>query len=320
MNLEDKKKVLESVLTTIDDEKIISKIKALLEVEVEPVKALGFYLKNYRRQVIDVEIRRDYRNSIKTGLSDFDKLTGGWKNGSLNIVAAHKGMGLQAFLITILGNTAIINEQEVAIFGLNNSAEFFTNRIIASESGISSRILDLKALEKHEILHLDKKIEHLLDAPIFIDDTFSLTVTGLKNKIKQLIEEKDIKIAMIENLEKIDSKRELVIKDLNRLAMELQIPIVAWYELPTNWLERFDFNYKPSYTSFTKKYTDIAFHDYVETLTLIYRREYYGLTEWEDNTSCEGQAELICYGKTFESKNIRIRFISHLKKFMDLHQ
>ena len=317
MNIEDKKKVLESVLMTIDDEKIISEVKALLEVEAEQVRALGYYLTNYRRQVVDVKTLKDSRNAVKTGLSDFDNYTGGWKNGSLNIVAAHTGMGLRTFLITILGNTAIINKQEIAVFGLNNSAEFFTSRIIASGSGISSAKLDLKALEKHEIVQLDKKLDPLFEAPVFIDDAVSLTITGLKNKIKHLIEEKNLKIAVIENLEKIDGKRELVLKDLNRLAMELQIPIVAFYKLPANWVERFDSNYKPAYTEFTKKYTHIAFHDYVETLTLIYRREYYGLTEWEDNTSCEGQAELICYGESFESKNIRIRFIPHLAKFMD---
>ena len=319
MNLEDKKKVLEGVLSTIDDEKIISEIKALLKVEAEYVCALSYFLKNYRRQVVDVVVLRDSHNAIKTGLRDFDNYTGGWKIGSLNIVAAHKGMGLRAFLITILGNTAIINKQEVAIFGLNNSAEFFTSRIIASESGISPGKLDLKALEKHEIVQLDKILDPLFDAPVFIDDAVSLTITGLKNKIKHLIEEKNLKIAMIENLEKIDGKRELVLKDLNRLAMELQIPIVAFYKLPPNWVERFDLNYKPSYLRFTKKYTHIAFHDYVETLTLIYRREYYGFSEWEVNTSCEGQAELICYGKSFESQNIRLKFIPHLGKFMDLY-
>jgi len=290
-----------------------------LEVEPEPVKSLNYYLKNYRKQVVDIEIRNDSLNDIKSGLSDFDNHTSGWKNGTLNIVAAHKGNGLRAFLITILGNMAVKNKQEVAIFGLNSTPECFTNRILASETAISSKKLESKTLEKHEIVQLDKKIAPLYDVPIFIDDAVPLTVTRLKNKIKQLIEEKNVKIVLIENLEKIIGKRELVIKDLNRIALELQIPIVAFYELTTTWVERISPNFKPCYTAFTKKYTDIAFHDYLETITLIYRREYYGFTEWEDNTSCEGQAELISYGKSFETKNIRIKFISHLAKFITLN-
>jgi len=318
MKLEDKKKVLESILTTIDDETIISEMMALLEVEPEPIKSLNYYLKNYRKQVVDIKISNVSLNPIKSGLSDFDNYTGGWKDGTLNIVAAHKGNGLRAFLITILGNMAIKNKQEVALFALNSTPECFTNRILASETAISSKKLESKTLEKHEIIQLDKKIAPLLDAPIFIDDTVPLTVTRLKNKIKQLIEEKDVKIVLIENLEKIVGKRELVIKDLNNVAMELQIPIIAFYKLTATWVERIGPNYKPSYTAFTKKYTDIAFHDDIETLTLIYRREYYGFDEWEDNAPCEGQAELICYGKSFESKNIHIKFISHLAKFRNL--
>ncbi|MBI9041951.1 DnaB-like helicase C-terminal domain-containing protein [Lutibacter sp.] len=318
MTQADKNVVFESIVATIDDERLISEMKILLEVEPEPIKSLNYYLKNYRKQLVEDEMSNDSFKAINTGLSDFDNHTGGWKMGTLNIVAAHKGNGLRAFLISILDNIAIKNKQEVAVFGLISLPENFINHIIASETAISVCKIHSKLLEKHEIVQLDKKIDQIIYAPIFIDGNVPLTVIHLKNKIKQLIKNNNLKIALIENLEAIAGKRELVLKDLNNLAEELQIPIVAFYELPTNWIERLDLNYKPSYTRFKKKYSDIAFHDDLETLTLIYRREYYGLTKWEDNTSCEGQAELICYGKSFETKNIRIKFIAHLAKFVDL--
>ena len=146
---------------------------------------------------------------------------------------------------------AIENKQEVAIFGLNSTPECFTNYILASETAISSKKLESKTLEKHEIVQLDKKISPIIDAPIFIDDTVPLSVIHLKNKIKQFIKDNSLKIVFIENLEKIVGKRELVIKDLNRLALELQIPIIAFYKLTATWVERIGPNFKPCYTGLT---------------------------------------------------------------------
>lgn len=319
MNLESKKAVLESAIASIADEEIINELKEFLNIECNKIQPINYYLKNYCNKIVkDKPIANENKNSIKSGLTIFDNLTGGFKTGTLNVVVARKGMGLRAFLISILNNIAITNKQSVVVFSLNNTAKIFTNYIIASETGVVFKKLNENALEKHEIEHLNLNIKPLINAPIFIDDSNPLTVIGIKHRVMQLLKGEQISIVMIDNLEKIIGKRELVIKELNELAIELQIPIITMYELQLNLAAKMKFNYKPTYGDFIRKYTSIGFHNFIETLIFIYRPEFYNLTEWDDKTSCENQAELICYGKDFENKNVRVKFIGNVQRFVDL--
>ncbi|PIX13073.1 MAG: replicative DNA helicase, partial [Flavobacteriaceae bacterium CG_4_8_14_3_um_filter_31_8] len=55
----------------------------------------------------------------------------------------------------------------------------------------------------------------------------------------------------------------------------------------------------------------------------IFRPEYYGLTEWDDEerTPCEGQGEfIIAKHRNGGLDNIRLKFTGHLAKFSDLEE
>ena len=318
MKLQDKERILQSVLSTIDDEKLIKKVEALLGVKNFEINDFEYYLKKIGVNVEKGKCSVNSYKFLKSGLREFDRHTSGWKIGSLNIVAAHNGMGISAFLLTIIRNTAVLNNQGIAMFSFDQSSVNYANRIIASETGISSLKLNEKKLEEHEFIHLESKVTPLIEAPIFIDDSFPLTVICVKNKIRKLIKKKGIKLVLIDSLEQIIGQKEQVLEDLNHLARDLKIPIVVVYALPLSWVDGLSTAKRPSSMSFLKKFSRVCYDDFIETLTFIYRPEYYGITKWEDNTSCEGQVELICYGDNFSKKEIRLKYVGHLARFMDL--
>jgi replicative DNA helicase len=320
MKLEDKKRILQSVVSTIDDEKFIKKTEFLLGVKESKINTFDYYLKNLGASLKTENSEGKGSGFIKSGLRDYDHYIGGWKVGSLNVIAGHTGMGLSAFLITTTNNIATSTNQGVAVFSLMNSSEHIANRIVSSTTGMTlNELKNIKIKKPLETTYLNNKIQGLFGAPIFIDDSSSLTVISLKNRIRKLIKEENIKIVLLDGLEKIIGERQQIIKNLKSVAKELNIPIVAFYVLPSIWIDSLRLTQRPESKSFMKKYTIISMKDSIETLTFIYRPEYYGISEWEDGSSCAGQAELICYEDNFVKKDIRLKFIGHLSKFCDLN-
>jgi len=267
-------------------------------------------------------------SGIPSGFAKLDNLTSGWQPSDLVILAARPGMGKTAFVMSMAKNMAIDFEIPVAIFSLEMSSVQLITRMISSETGISSGKLKKGDLEPHEWEQLNVKVKKLSDAPIFIDDTPSLSIFDLRAKARRLASQHGIKIVIIDYLQlmtagnsKGGGNREqeisMISRNLKALAKELEIPVIALSQL-SRAVETRGGSKRPLLSDLRESG---AIEQDADIVSFIFRPEYYGQTEWDDDehTPCEGQGEIIvAKHRNGGLENIRLKFTGHLALFSDL--
>ena len=268
-------------------------------------------------------------SGVATGFTRLDELTSGWQPSDLVILAARPGMGKTAFVMSMAKNMAIDFDTPVAIFSLEMSSVQLITRMISSETGIPSGKLRKGNLEPHEWEQLNVKVKNLSNAPIFIDDTPSLSIFDLRAKARRLASQHGIKIIIIDYLQlmtagtaqKGGGNREqeisMISRNLKALAKELEIPVIALSQL-SRAVETRGGNKRPLLSDLRESG---AIEQDADIVSFIYRPEYYGLTEWDDEerTPCEGQAEfIVAKHRNGGLESIKLKFTGHLAQFSNL--
>ena len=128
-------------------------------------------------------------------------MTSGWQNSDLIIIAARPAMGKTAFVLSMAKNIAVDFRNPVALFSLEMSNVQLVNRLISNVCEIESGKIKSGQLAGHEWQQLDYKLKNLLDAPLYVDDTPSLSVFELRTKARRLVREHGVKIIIIDYLQ-----------------------------------------------------------------------------------------------------------------------
>jgi hypothetical protein len=129
----------------------------------------------------------------------------------------------------------------VALFSLEMSNVQLVNRMIVNVCEIPGEKIKSGQLAPYEWGQLDYKIKELYDAPMYVDDTPSLSVFELRTKARRLVREHGVKIIIIDYLQLMNasgmsfgSRQEevsTISRSLKGLAKELNIPIIALSQL-----------------------------------------------------------------------------------------
>ncbi len=267
-------------------------------------------------------------SGIPTGFTKLDRLTSGWQQSDLVIIAARPGMGKTALTLTMARNIAVDSNIPVAFFSLEMSSVQLITRLISSETGLSSEKLRTGKLEKHEWEQLNVKVKTLEKAPLFIDDTPSLSIFDLRAKARRLASQYGIKMIMIDYLQLMTAggsqksgNREQEISTISRnlkaLAKELALPVIALSQL-SRAVETRGGSKRPILSDLRESG---AIEQDADIVSFIYRPEYYKLDEWDDEERgpTEGQGEfIVAKHRNGGLDNIRLKFIGHLGKFDNL--
>jgi replicative DNA helicase len=269
-------------------------------------------------------------SGIATGFEKLDKITSGWQPSDLIIIAARPGMGKTAFVLSMARNIAIDFGHAVALFSLEMSSVQLITRLISSETTLSSEKLRTGKLEKHEWEQLSVKVKDLENAPLFIDDTPSLSIFDLRAKSRRLKSQHDIKIIIVDYLQLMTTgtsngkgfgNREQEISTISRnlkaLAKELEVPVIALSQLSRN-VESRPGHKRPLLSDLRESG---AIEQDADIVSFIYRPEYYQLGEWDDeeHSQTQGQAEfIIAKHRNGGLENVRLKFIGNLGKFDNL--
>jgi replicative DNA helicase len=268
-------------------------------------------------------------SGIPTGFHDLDKLTSGWQPSDLIIVAARPGMGKTAFTLSMARNMAIDYGAPVAFFSLEMSSVQLITRLISSETGLSSEKLRTGKLEKHEWEQLSIKVKDLEKAPLYIDDTPSLSIFDLRAKARRLSSQYGIKMIVIDYLQlmtaggngKGGGNREQEISTISRnlkaLAKELNVPVIALSQL-SRAVETRGSSKRPLLSDLRESG---AIEQDADIVSFIYRPEYYKIDEWDDEerSPTQGQAEfIVAKHRNGGLDNIRLKFVGSLGKFDNL--
>ena len=280
------------------------------------------------KQKIEEISNKDGLSGIPSGYDKLDKLTSGWQPSDLVIIAARPGMGKTALTLSMARNIAVNTNIPVAFFSLEMSSVQLITRLISSETGLTSEKLRTGKLEKHEWEQLNVKAKALESAPLYIDDTPSLSIFDLRAKARRLASQHKIKLIIIDYLQLMTAgssqkggNREQEISTISRnlkaLAKELDIPVIALSQL-SRAVETRGGSKRPLLSDLRESG---AIEQDADIVSFIYRPEYYKIDEWddEDQSPTDGQAELIiAKHRNGGLENIRLKFIGELGRFENL--
>lgn len=267
-------------------------------------------------------------SGVPSGFSKLDELTSGWQPSDLIIIAARPGMGKTALTLSMARNMAVEHNIPVAFFSLEMSSVQLITRLISSETHLSSEKLRTGNLEKHEWEQLNVKVKNLEKAPLFIDDTPSLSIFDLRAKARRLSSQHDIKLIVIDYLQLMTAggsqkggNREQEISTISRnlkaLAKELSIPVIALSQL-SRAVETRGGSKRPLLSDLRESG---AIEQDADIVSFIYRPEYYKIDEWDDeeHSPTAGQAEfIVAKHRNGGLDEIRLKFVGHLGKFENL--
>lgn len=179
---------------------------------------------------------------LQTGFYDLDKITSGFHQNELIIIAARPAMGKTAFALNLATNIAIYNNKPVALFNMEMGAEQLVMRMLSSQGQLDGYKLRNGRLEHNDWKRVNEAISRLSDTKIYIDDTPGMTISEIRAKCRRLASsENGLGIVIIDYLQLINGSakyagnRQQEVSEISRslktLAMELNIPIVALAQL-----------------------------------------------------------------------------------------
>lgn len=271
--------------------------------------------------------RKDGLSGLQTGFHELDKKTSGWQNSDLIIIAARPAMGKTAFVLSMAKNMAIHYNTPVALFSLEMSNVQLVNRLIVNTCEIPGEKIKSGQLAPYEWEQLMTKIKDLYSAPIYIDDTPSLSVFELRTKARRLVREHGIKAIIIDYLQLMNASgmnfgsREQEISTISRslkgLAKELNIPIIALSQLNRSVENRQDKDKRPQLSDLRESG---AIEQDADMVCFIHRPEYYKILEDENGDSLIGLAEIIiAKHRNGATGNIKMRFKGEFARFQNLN-
>jgi len=185
-----------------------------------------------------------------TGFRDLDRLTSGFQKGNLVIAAARPSMGKSALAICIAANLAVRAGIPVAIFTLEMSKAEVTQRLMCSEAKVESQRLRTGKLAPDDWPRLTAACDKLMKAPIYVDDTSSVTLMEIRSKSRRLkSKEPNLGLVIVDYLQLMTSGASVenrvqevsqISRSLKLLARDLDVPVLALSQLSRAVEQRHD--------------------------------------------------------------------------------
>ena len=265
-------------------------------------------------------------SGLQTGFHNLDKLTSGWQNSDLIIIAARPAMGKTAFVLSMAKNMAVDYNTPVAIFSLEMSNLQLVNRLISNVCEIEGEKIKSGRLSRQEWEQLNSRVRSLFSAPLYVDDSPSLSILELRTKARRLAKEHGVKIIIIDYLQlmnatgmKFGSREQevsMISRSLKQLAKELNIPVIALSQLSRKVEERNDGNKRPQLSDLRESG---AIEQDADIVCFIHRPEYYTRSTTDaENRDIRGMAEFIVAKHRSGSVNdIEMTFVARFARFQN---
>jgi replicative DNA helicase len=254
-----------------------------------------------------------------SGFRDLDKLTSGFQPGNLIIVAARPSMGKSGLGLCMAANLAMRAEVPTAIFTLEMSKSEVTQRLMCSEAKVESQRLRTGKLAADDWPRLTAACDRLAKAPIYVDDTGSITMMEIRSKARRLkSREPGLGLIVVDYLQLMTSGATVenrvqevsqISRSLKVLARDLDVPILAMSQLSRAVEQRHD---KRPILSDLRESGSIE--QDADLVLFIYRDEYYN-----DESDQQGIAELhLAKHRNGPTDTVKLSFLKRYAKFADL--
>ena len=249
------------------------------------------------------KIEEQFHNSdqsvtgVQTDFRDFNRLTGGFQPGSLNIIAARPSMGKTALAINFAQHLGVHsrNARPVLIFSLEMSAEQLVQRMLGSEAEVNIHDLRTGNLADKDWDDLTRAAGDLSRAPIYIDDSSMLSTLEFRARCRRFkAKHQDLGLVVVDYLQlmsysrRIDNKQQEVAeisRALKGVARELDVPVIALSQLSRAVEQRTD--KRPQLSDLRDSG---AIEQDADMVVLLYREGYYNP---EQGADMDDPAEII---------------------------
>jgi len=177
---------------------------------------------------------------LPTGYSQLDGLTSGFQPSELIILAARPSVGKTALALNIAENAALRQGKKVAIFSLEMSKESLLMRLLASLARVDSHKFRTGHLSREDWKGMTVSLGDLAQAPLWIDDSGSATVSEIGAKARRLMRDRGLDLVVIDYLQLIAARGRFsnrneevssITRGLKGLAKELKIPVLVLSQL-----------------------------------------------------------------------------------------
>jgi len=262
---------------------------------------------------------------IDTGLVVLNKLSAGWQNTNLMILAARPAMGKTSVMLHF-AKAAAKSGKKVVIFSLEMSHKELSNKLILSESNVNANRFRNGNLCENEIREIEAGTEAVLSFPIVINDKSDTTVRRIKNNAKQLKKQGKCDVVFIDYLQLINMKQEN--KSYNReqevsqtsralkiMAKELDIPVIVLSQLSRQTEERKD--KRPLLSDLRESG---AIEQDADMVMFLWRPDYYDIESYE-NKNTKGMIILdIAKGRNMPTCEIEFSYNEQMTKFYESNE
>ena len=280
------------------ERKVLSIVKNRQGSEFRPFKEI---LNETREKLEQLYNSKGDVTGIASGFIDLDKMTAGFHENQLIIVAARPAMGKTLFALNVAVNAAL-QGKSVAIFNLEMDANQLANRILSSVGQINGRKFLSASFNNNDWTRLNEAISQLEDAKIFINDMAESTIGAIRSKCRRLkSSESGLDLVVVDYLQLVSggknygTNRQQEVSDISRalklLALELHIPIIALAQLSRD-VEKRD-NKRPILSDLRESG---SIEQDADIVTFIHREAYYSKGEKkedDDGDNKEAISELI---------------------------
>jgi replicative DNA helicase len=257
---------------------------------------------------------------VPSGFRDLDRITSGFQEGNLVVIAARPSMGKSALGLGVAANLAVRKNVPVALFTLEMSKSEVTQRLMCSEAKVESQRLRTGKLSADDWPRLTAACDKLAKAPMYVDDTGSITMMEIRSKARRLkSRHPDLGLIIVDYLQLMTSgttaenrvqEVSQISRSLKVLARDLDVPIVALSQLSRAVEQRHD---KRPILSDLRESGSIE--QDADIVMFIYRDEYYNAEESDQ----QGLAEVIvAKHRNGPTDTVKLSFLKRYAKFSDL--
>ena len=216
---------------------------------------------------------------IETGFTDLDKVMSGMRLGSLIVVAARPAMGKFTFALNIASHVALDAKLPVLVFSMEISSVSVASRLVSQVGKVDMKKIRTGKLDEVDQSNLDAAQERIKGAPLFIDDTPSLTIEEIIARSREAaVQHGQLGLIVVDYLQLIapialgDGDPEGysgVMARIRDLAREIDTPIILVSQLSDRLEKRR--NKRPRISDLP----DRAIGQYSDLLMFMYRDERY---------------------------------------------
>ncbi len=280
------------------------------------------------------EFKDTQKPSVKSGFIELDKITHGWENGNLIVIASRPAMGKTAFGMSLLREIAVKDRIPTAFFSLEMSSKQVIDRFRRALSKVNEAKIMVydngytDALNEEEKRRLEAAEKQMDIAPIYLDDSPSLSIHELYHKAIRLVSDFQIKLIIVDYIQLMNAsglqfsnrseETACIIRELETLAKDLNIPIIAFSQLNRGAEDCDGIEGK------RPKLRDLrgnTIEEDADVICFIYRPEYYRIYSDENGNDLHGKVEIIvAKNRNGNTGIVRLKFNVECSSFDNLDE